>query len=298
MKNFIGIIIIVLLLASAGIYVFEHTYYERNQSAGYTASVAPVPFLCAANKTLTATYGDINVSLTLSDGRTIVLPHALSGSGFRYASTTPDIAFVGKGDDAYLEEGGITTYDNCVANAAPASSTAATNSTSSYTFSDNGKTLRFNYPKEVSVSGGGIGYSTAWQNEATTSGLVLAIATLPRSFQPNSNFGEAKLTVGTSADPNAVSSCSIGPVALGIIKSTVTINGVPYAKITYSDVGAGNIYDTTSYRTVRNGQCYTIEYTIHSSNIGNYDPAQSITAYDKAAVTNVMESMVQSVTFL
>ncbi len=298
MKNYIGVLVIVLLLAGAGIYVFNHTYTERNQNSGYTAPVAPVPFLCAANKSLTATYGDANVSLALSDGRTISLPQAMSGSGFRYASTTPDIAFVGKGNDAYLEENNVTTYANCVANAAPVSAGTTTTPTSSYTFSDNGKTLKFNYPKSVTVSGGGIGYSTAWQNEATTSGLVLAQAILPQSFQPNTNFGDAKFTVGTSADTAAVASCSTGPTALGVQKSVVTINGQHYAKILYSDAGAGNLYETTSYRTVRNNQCYTIEYTIHSTNIGNYDPSQGITAYDKTAVTNVMESIVQSVTFL
>ena len=78
----------------------------------------------------------------------------------------------------------------------------------------------------------------------------------------------------------------------------VTINGVQYTKLVSSDPGAGNIYDTTSYRTVRNGQCYAIEYTIHSSQIGNYDPSMGIKAFDSTAVTAMMESMVQSFKFL
>jgi membrane-bound inhibitor of C-type lysozyme len=298
MKNYFGIVIIILLLAGAGIYVFNHTYSERTHNVGNIAPVSSVSFLCASNKTLVATYEEMKVSLALSDGRTIALTQVMSGSGFRYRSSNPEVAFIGKGSNAYLEENNITTYANCVTNLAPVTGNATPNPASSYTFSDNGKTFKFNYPKEVTVSGGGIGYSTAWQNQATTSGLVLVQVILPGLFQPKTNFGDAKFTVGTSADSSAVATCLVGPSGIGIRKSAVTINSQGYTKITYVGVGAGNLYETTSYRTIRNNQCYTFEYVIHSSNIGNYDPSQGISPYDKTAVIGIMESIVQSVTFL
>ncbi len=78
----------------------------------------------------------------------------------------------------------------------------------------------------------------------------------------------------------------------------VIIHGITYTKVTYSDAGAGNFYDTTSYRVVRHSQCYAIEYTIHSSNIGNYSPNQGISAFDEWKVQSILEGMVQSFIFL
>lgn len=224
MKNYFAVVVIVLLLAGAGIYVFNHTYVERN------------------------------TSIEINDTHGV-------------ASTT-----------------------------SPATDVAT--SVSTYTFSDHGKTLSFTYPKEVIVSRGGIGYSTAWQNQSTTSGLVLVTAILPQTFQPKTNFSNAKFTVGSSADSAAMASCIAGPVGLGIRSTSVSIHGQSYTKISYADAGAGNRYDTTSYRTVRNKQCFTIEYTIHSTAIDNYDPTQGISAFNETSVTHVMESIVQSVTIL
>ncbi len=80
-------------------------------------------------------------------------------------------------------------------------------------------------------------------------------------------------------------------------KAEASINGVTYTKLESSGAGAGNLYETTSYRTVHNGQCYAIEYTIHSSNIANYPTESGITAFDKAKVQNALESIVQSLSF-
>jgi membrane-bound inhibitor of C-type lysozyme len=293
-SNYIGLVIILLLIVVAGGYGFKNRYTEMRPTAQIPDTTAAYTFMCDGGKSITATYATSSVALSLSDGRTLELPQAISGSGFRYENSDP-ITFIGKGDDAYLEEKGTQTYMNCVVNTAADGTTAS--STNTYTFKDGGHTLSFEYPKDVIVSGGGIGYSTAWQNQAVTSGLVLATAELPRTFQPNTNFGEAKFSIGTSADTGAVSSCYSNHGLGGTSVKTV-INGVNYTKLMFTDVGAGNIYDTTSYRTVRNSQCYTIEYTIHSSNIANYDPSQGITQFDTAAVKAKLESIVQSVTFL
>ncbi len=78
----------------------------------------------------------------------------------------------------------------------------------------------------------------------------------------------------------------------------VTINGQQFTKVTSSGAGAGNFYDTTSYRTIRDGDCYSVEYTIHSTNIHNYDPSQGIKDFDEPAVKNLLENIVKSFTFL
>ena len=50
----------------------------------------------------------------LSDGRVLRLPQALSASGARYANAAESIVFWNKGNTAFIEEKGNTTYDGCV----------------------------------------------------------------------------------------------------------------------------------------------------------------------------------------
>ena len=54
------------------------------------------------------------VSLTLSNGRRITLPHALSADGARYANADESFVFWNKGNTAFVTENGTTTYDGCV----------------------------------------------------------------------------------------------------------------------------------------------------------------------------------------
>jgi membrane-bound inhibitor of C-type lysozyme len=49
----------------------------------------------------------------LSDGRTFTLPQAPSGSGARYAAANGTFVFWNKGNTAFIEEAGKTTYDGC-----------------------------------------------------------------------------------------------------------------------------------------------------------------------------------------
>jgi membrane-bound inhibitor of C-type lysozyme len=75
-------------------------------------------FNCDAGKTVAAVFHDgtrHNVRLSLSDGRKLKLPQALSGSGARYANGDESFVFWNKGDTAFIEETGKTTYSGCIA---------------------------------------------------------------------------------------------------------------------------------------------------------------------------------------
>jgi membrane-bound inhibitor of C-type lysozyme len=284
----IGSIVIILILVAVGAYAYSRTHHSPSDAVISTAS-----YLCRGGKTIEASYATDSVTLTLSDTRAMVLPQVMSGSGIRYEKD--GVVFASKGDNAFLTENGTETYSDCVANSSP----AATGQGGMKQFSDSGGTFTFMYPDTVTVSGGGVGYSTSWMNNATSSGLVLAKALLSNSIAPSTNFSDATLTVGTSADPSAVSSCLTfnptgGPVQPATKK---TINGTTFTMLQSADAGAGNRYNTTSYRVVRNNQCYVIEYTIHSTAIQNYDPSQGITEFDAAKVTGIMEGIVNSFQF-
>lgn len=283
----LGIVILVLLIGALGLHAYRSTHQKQ---ATVTATVS---YLCRDGKSINASYTANNVTLTLSDTRSLVLPQVLSGSGTRYQTGTT--VFVTEGNNASLEENGTQTYVDCVANGSP--STTAANGEKQ--FADSAGTFTFMYPSSVAVTGGGAGYTQDWMVNATTSGLVLAKASLDKSFQPNTNFVEATLTVGTSADPSAVATClTYNPSGAPPAPSTKqTINGTTYTVMHSADAAAGNRYDTTTYRTVRNSQCYVIGYTIHYGNIQNYDPSSGVKEFDEAAVTKVMDGIVQSFRF-
>ena len=75
-------------------------------------------FDCEAGQSIEAAFDNgpkPGVRLSLSDGRRWVLPQALSASGARYANADESIVFWNKGNTAFIEEGGRTTYQGCVA---------------------------------------------------------------------------------------------------------------------------------------------------------------------------------------
>ena len=82
-----------------------------------TAKTIRAAFACDAGKTVQASFvngAQSSVALVLSDGRELSLPQAMSGSGARYASADGSFVFWNKGNTAFIEEKGKTTYSGCV----------------------------------------------------------------------------------------------------------------------------------------------------------------------------------------
>lgn len=74
-------------------------------------------FACDGARTIAAEFVNApptRVRLTLSDGRVLTLPQAISASGARYASPDERVVFWNKGDTAFLEEGGKPTFTGCL----------------------------------------------------------------------------------------------------------------------------------------------------------------------------------------
>ena len=82
------------------------------------AEAISATFRCDGGSTIAAIFDNApkaSVRLSLSDGRHWLLPQARSGSGARYANDDESIVFWNKGDTAFIEEGGRTTYRDCIA---------------------------------------------------------------------------------------------------------------------------------------------------------------------------------------
>lgn len=97
----------------------------RQATAAKTAATGGAPaapqriqakFACADGKSIDATFINAkssSVQLVFSDGRKMTLPQAMSGSGARYANKAETIVFWNKGNTAFVEENGKTTYADC-----------------------------------------------------------------------------------------------------------------------------------------------------------------------------------------
>jgi putative hemolysin len=80
------------------------------------AKTIKAKFACKDGKSIDATFVNApssSVRLVLSDGRKMTLPQAMSASGARYANKDESFVFWNKGNTAFIEEKGKTTYDGC-----------------------------------------------------------------------------------------------------------------------------------------------------------------------------------------
>ena len=135
-------------------------------------------------------------------------------------------------------------------------------------------------------------------NAFGTTGLKAFTLTVPKAFEPQTNFSDATLIVGESANPVASKECLAPSMEGPSTFSTTTINGVPFSVFKTSDAGAGNYYKTTSYRTLHNGTCYAIEYTIHSAQIANYPTSYGLQPFDEQTIDSLMQKIVDTFKFI
>lgn len=144
--------------------------------------------------------------------------------------------------------------------------------------------------------------STDWRfgADASQPGILVFTLVIPRVFEPQTNFADAKLTVGYSANHGAIAQCLTPGPASGPLATTssIMINGVAFMVFHSTDAGAGNYYETTSYRTLHAGKCWAVEYTLHSSQIANYPESYGLHPFDRGAVTSVLNRIVSTFTLL
>ena len=81
----------------------------------------------------------------------------------------------------------------------------------------------------------------------------------------------------------------------GAAPTHTTINGVDLVRETGSGIAAGNIYDWTSYSTLKQSTCITLTFVLHSSSSGVYttEPAP----FDRAAESAVFDEILNTFRF-
>jgi hypothetical protein len=142
--------------------------------------------------------------------------------------------------------------------------------------------------------------SIDWRADADgVSGVKYFTLTVPKVFEPQTNFSDATLTIGGSQASTAIAQCMAPDQSGGeaMATSSAIINGITFTVFKFSDAGAGNIYETTSYRTLHAGTCYAIEYTIHSSQIANYPASYNLQPFNEATIDSLLNGIVGTFKF-
>jgi membrane-bound inhibitor of C-type lysozyme len=115
MKNEKGnVIVVVLILVFIGIIAGLLWWNSQQKKANVVSDVSTtINYVCDDQKTIRAEYLTEEVSITLSDNRTMTLYQGVSASGARYTNTDESVVFWEKGEMAFLEENDQETFSNC-----------------------------------------------------------------------------------------------------------------------------------------------------------------------------------------
>jgi hypothetical protein len=143
--------------------------------------------------------------------------------------------------------------------------------------------------------------SVDWRiNANNTPGIKYITLTVPKVFEPQTNFADATLTVGASRNKTALAQCMTpDPTGMGTATtSTQNINGTEFTVFHSDGAGAGNYYETTGYRALHAGQCYAVEYTIHSSQIMNYPASYNLKPFNEKDISSVLQNIIGTFRFL
>lgn len=285
-QKYIRLLILLLVIALVAVAMYLLIEKDTTQKDVYT-------FTCKDNKSVTATFypsNDTRVDLTLSDGRKISLPHAISASGARYANANDAIVFWNKGNTAFITEGTSTTYTECVVQSETeqdviATTTPTTVSTTKvkttpvadglygYANSEYNFTLRFP-PTVTPQSYFTTFYNLAsnWRLNAGQANQGKAVVAFPvfRLDQGGEVKGKmyplfyvAELRVGVSPNVKECYATDIGYTNQKV--TNVTINGVTFKKFSFQDAAMMKYIQGESYRTVHNNMCYVLEQIKHGS---------------------------------
>ena len=249
-----------------------------------------VTFICSNKKTIQATFYTSNVSLKLSDGRSLTLSRAISASGARYVDPKNHIVFWNKGNTAFITENDSTTYKGCVVK-------GEDDLVHLKTYRSHFDHIIFRYPEIFKLRHHSVDDTSGWSYASIQKGRLAAQLTTTKLYQPKTNLARATFTVGWNNHPKAIHGCLSITHSPSFHVDTVTHNRITYLRSNYVDAGAGNFYHVVRYRTLRNNRCYSIEEMVHFMNIHNYPANRGISKFDSARVWKALNTVFNTLIF-
>ncbi len=106
---------------------------------------------------------------------------------------------------------------------------------------------------------------------------------IPVAMATGTNLSSFDTGISVEQLPRAKNCTGDIYLAADVKPTSITENGVEYSVATSSEAAAGNVYEEAVYALVGSAPCTALRYFIHSTAIGNYDPA-TIREYDRGAL--------------
>jgi membrane-bound inhibitor of C-type lysozyme len=232
-------------------------------------------FMCKNKKTIAAVFhnGTKNtVSLTLSDGRALDLPQAISASGARYATADEKVVFWNKGNTAFMTEGGVTTFADCstdgYTDVVKPGTTNTHPSASSVTYTNTKYGFALSYPKGLDTREAFRTFyhlNNEWRAGAGVQLSGTPVISVPVYYVDQTNstlkksyplYYDTEVRVGVSVD---LKSCYVDNSGSTRAPTDVSINGVTFKKFIIQDAAMMQYVEGVSYRTIHNNLCYVVE---------------------------------------
>lgn len=114
---------------------------------------------------------------------------------------------------------------------------------------------------------------------------------------PKTNFDDAAFTVSRKTAKSLSECLTMNEPEGGTgFKNGTTVNGIKFYTTTGNGAGAGNYYETKIYRTFASSECFEIVETIHTSNIGNFDPG-TVTEINKTPIWTELDNILSTFNF-
>jgi murein DD-endopeptidase MepM/ murein hydrolase activator NlpD len=114
-------------------------------------------------------------------------------------------------------------------------------------------------------------------------------------FTPGTNLSEKYLEVVVVENANPCRS-PLATTSILETSETVVINGISFLKETGGDAGAGNIHQWVAYSTLRNNACVSLDFILHSLNLGNFPTPPPV--FDYTAESAVFGQIVSTYAWL
>lgn len=151
--------------------------------------------------------------------------------------------------------------------------------------------ISFWYPETAQLKTSGF--------DSFVTGLKLPViaVSLPKEMFAGTNLKEAVVAFGIDTSASAVTNCYRLDNAEVVASSTKNVNGIEFRVFESTDAGAGNLYESKTYRFVKGDYCYEINEVLHSTNIYNYEPG-TIKEYDKTKFVGILERIVSTFVFI
>lgn len=159
-----------------------------------------------------------------------------------------------------------------------------TDANKTQTYKNSSYDFQFDYPTRFTFTN---------QNYGNLDDKVVQLQ-LSSDAYPDTNLGDAafSVTVGTAKSLDACLTMNAPEGGTGFKESTL-INGVKFYASTGNGAGAGNFYDSKIYRTLVSSECLEIVETIHTGNIGNYEPG-TVKEIDKTPIWKDLENILST----